>query len=181
MEFWDAYDRDRIPTGKTLVRGEPIPPGAYHLVVHICLFNTKGELLIQKRQPTKEKWPGLWDLTAGGCAMRGENSRTAAERELFEELGLHLDLQSILPPFTVNFNTGFDDIYRLEAEVDLQTLTLQPEEVQEVRWATWEEVRTLLQAGLFIPYHPGFLRFLFDMRENPAQQNASLYSSAQRE
>ena len=181
MEFWDAYNRDRIPTGKTLVRGQPIPEGAYHLVVHICLFNARGELLIQKRQPTKEKWPGLWDLTAGGCALQGENSRVAAEREIREELGLHLDLEKHQPYFTVNFKTGFDDIYRLETEVDLHNLTLQPEEVQEVRWATWEDIQSLLQTGRFIPYHPGFLRLLFDIQEDAVMKKVGLCSSAQGE
>ena len=46
MEFWDLYDRDRILTGETHQRGKPVPPGRYHMVVHVVIFNTKGEMLI---------------------------------------------------------------------------------------------------------------------------------------
>ena len=46
MEYWDLYDRDRIPTGETHQRGKPLPEGRYHMVVHVVIFNTKGEMLI---------------------------------------------------------------------------------------------------------------------------------------
>ncbi|MDF2608169.1 MAG: hydrolase [Bacillales bacterium] len=47
MELWDIYDINRINTGKTLERGSKFEPGSYHLVVHICIFNSKGEMLIE--------------------------------------------------------------------------------------------------------------------------------------
>ena len=53
MELWDVYDVDRQLTGKTMVRGEPFEKGAYHIVVHICVFNSEGQMLIQQRQPFK--------------------------------------------------------------------------------------------------------------------------------
>ena len=46
-ELWDVYDSQRCRTGRTHRRGDPLPPGEYHLVVHICIFNSRGELLIQ--------------------------------------------------------------------------------------------------------------------------------------
>lgn len=72
MELWDIYNADRIKTGETMVRGEPMPGGAYHLVVHACVFNKKGEMLIQQRQPFKDGYPNLWDITVGGSAVAGE-------------------------------------------------------------------------------------------------------------
>lgn len=59
--------------------------GTYHLVVHVCVFNQKGEMLIQQRQPFKQGWPNLWDVTMGGSALAGETSQQAAMRELKEE------------------------------------------------------------------------------------------------
>ena len=55
MELWDVYDIDRQKTGKLAqrVNGKSMPEGEYHLVVHICLFNAKGQLLIQQRQLDK--------------------------------------------------------------------------------------------------------------------------------
>lgn len=40
MEIWDLYDKHRNLTGETMVRGEPVPQDRYHLVVHICIFNS---------------------------------------------------------------------------------------------------------------------------------------------
>ena len=60
MEYWDLYDQNRTRTGELAVRGgDPIPKGRYHVVVHAAVFNSKGEMLIQKRQPWKEVFPGL--------------------------------------------------------------------------------------------------------------------------
>ena len=74
MELWDVYDKDRIKTGKTMVRGAEFEPDSYHMVVHVCIFNSKGEMLIQQRQPFKEGFPNLWDVTVGGSATMGDSS-----------------------------------------------------------------------------------------------------------
>ena len=81
-ELWDLYTKDREKTGRTHRRGEPMKEGEYHLAVHVCIFNSKNELLIQQRQPFKEDWSNMWDLTAAGSALQGENSQQAAEREV---------------------------------------------------------------------------------------------------
>ena len=86
MEVWDVYDSNRRKTSKQIKRGSPLSDGEYHLVVHICIFNSAGEMLIQQRQSFKEGWPNLWDVTAGGSVLSGESSNQAASRELFEEL-----------------------------------------------------------------------------------------------
>ena len=50
MEEWDVYDYMREKKGYTIKKGDPLKNGEYHLVAHVCLFNSKGELLIQKRR-----------------------------------------------------------------------------------------------------------------------------------
>lgn len=166
MELWDLYDRDRIPTGEIHQRGTPLPQGRYHMVVHVVIFNTRGEMLIQQRQPFKEGWPNLWDITVGGSAVAGDNSRTAAERETMEEIGLRIDLSNEQPKLTLPFDVGFDDIYTLTMDVDLASLTLQESEVQSVRWASEEEVLAMLADGRFIPYHRAFIQLLFALRNS---------------
>jgi isopentenyldiphosphate isomerase len=111
MELWDVYDKDRNRTNKTMIRGDSFEEGAYHLVIHVCLFNPLGEMLIQQRQETKEDWKNMWDVTVGGSAISGETSQQAAEREVKEEIGYPLDLQNRRPSLTVNFDHGFDDFY----------------------------------------------------------------------
>ena len=61
MELWDLYDRDRHPTGEVLERGKPVPPGRYHLVVHVVIFNSQGEMLIQGKGSTKTDLKSVLD------------------------------------------------------------------------------------------------------------------------
>jgi len=161
-ELWDVYTKDRVRTGRYHVRGRKMPEGDYHLVVHVCIFNSRNEMLIQRRQPFKHGWPNLWDLTVGGSALAGDSSSQAAERELFEELGLRMDLSGVRPHFSVTFSDGFDDYYLIRQDVDLSALTLQKEEVQAVKWAGKEEVLRMQEEGTFIPYW--FLDKLFEMQ-----------------
>lgn len=172
MELWDLYDRDRQLLGRTMARGEKQPEGTCHLVVHICLFNSRGEMLIQQRQSFKSGWSNFWDLTVGGSAVAGESSRTAAEREVREELGLSLPLEGVRPVLTVHFDQGFDDVYVLEREVDPAGLTLQSEEVQAVRWASLPEILEMVRAGAFIPYHESLLELLFFLRNHGGAHTA---------
>lgn len=166
MELFDLYTEDRVRTGRTMVRGTKVPEGLYRLVVHVCIFDREGRMLIQQRQPFKQGWSNYWDLTVGGCAVAGDTSRTAAEREVREEIGLELDLSDIRPSLTLNFDGGFDDYYVLTREVDLSALHLQEEEVQAVRWATQEEILRMIDDGLFIPYEKSPIGLLFFCRNH---------------
>lgn len=161
-EFWDVYDKDRQWTRRQHKRGNKMEQGDYHLAVHVCIFNSKNQILIQQRQPFKEDWANMWDLTVGGSALAGETSYQAAEREVFEEIGVELDLKDVRPRFTINFTDGFADVYLVEAELDLNTLNLQKEEVKAVKWVDKEEVLKMQEQGEFIPYW--FLGQLFDIR-----------------
>lgn len=167
MEIWDLYDVNRNKVNRTAVRGEELQPGDYHMIVHVCIFNSDGEMLIQQRQPFKHGWSNMWDLTAGGSATAGDTSQTAAQRELYEEIGLELDFKNVRPHLTVHIERGFDDIYLIEKDVDLHTLNLQYEEVQAVKWASREEILRLIETGEFIPYYESFIHLLFDSRKRP--------------
>jgi len=165
MELVDLYDENRLPLGKTAERSAPKGPGELRLVVHVCVFDRRGRLLIQQRTRSKFIFPNLWDVSVGGGVDAGETSRRGAEREVREELGVSLDLSGLRPSVTVNFDGGFDDFYILIRDLRLEELTLQREEVRDVRWASLEEVLGMLRQGTFIPYPESFLRFLFDMRD----------------
>lgn len=164
MEMWDVYDKDRKLTGKQMRRGDVFEQGDFHLVIHACLFNQQGEMLIQQRQPDKDDWQNMWDLTVGGSALAGETSQQAAEREVEEEIGLVLNLQKLRPSVTVNFEYGFDDYYVIETDVDLPKLPLPTEEVSQVKWAAKEDIFHLISEGQFIPYHESLISLLFDTR-----------------
>ena len=173
MELFDLYTADREKTGRTMVRGEPTPEGFYRLVVHVCIFDPEGRMLIQQRQPFKRGWSNLWDITVGGCAVAGDSSRSAAEREMREELGLSIDLTDVRPTMTIHWENGFDDYYVLTRPVDLSSLKLQYEEVQQVRWATLEEILQMIDDGKFIPYEKSQIELLFFRRNHRSSHTRS--------
>ena len=163
MEAWDLYTKDRVKTGQTMLRGDRVPEGLFHLQVHVCIFNSRGEMLIQQRQVTKRWYAGLWDYSVGGSAVAGDPSLAAAERETLEELGLQVSLAGRRPAVTRWYGAMIDDYYILPLDADLSGLTLQKEEVQAVRWAAREDILALLAEGRFCPNPPGMIALLFDL------------------
>ncbi|MFT3952628.1 MAG: NUDIX domain-containing protein [Oscillospiraceae bacterium] len=161
-ELWNVLDADRNVTGRLHRRGDPMAAGEYHLVVHLCVFNSKNELLIQRRQPWKKGWGGFWDVSCAGSATAGDTSRQAVIREVREELGLTLDLTGERPLFSIAFEHGYDDFWFIEQDVEIGALTLQESEVADAKWANKAEVLRLAEAGAFIPYE--FLDRLFEMK-----------------
>ena len=164
-EWLDLYDKNHLPLNVSIKRGEKIPKNACRLVVHICIFNTKGEMLIQQRQSTKKSLPDKWDLSAGGQVKSGEHSAEGAQRELFEQLGIHADFSVLRPKVTMHFEEGFDDIYILTLDTDLDSLTLQPDEVKDAAWAGCEAILDMIRTGNFVPYHESYIRLLFALQE----------------
>lgn len=164
MEIFDLYDQNRQKTNKTIERGQPCPDGLCRLVVHLCIFNKKGELLIQQRQSTKKSWPNMWDVTLGGCAIKGETSKQAIERELYEELGIKHDFSGERAYLTINFKNGYDDFYIIQKDVKLKDIKFIDDEVQNVKWATKDEILKKLDNKEFVQYYPSFINALFEMR-----------------
>lgn len=79
-------------TGKVLgqtTRGEAHSGSKIlHPVVHLHVFNSKGDLFLQKRPDWKDIQPGKWDTATGGHIDFGEDVESALLREVREELGI---------------------------------------------------------------------------------------------
>lgn len=161
MERWDIRDAQGRPTGATLERGEPLYPGQYHLVVHIWVVDTAGHLLIQKRAAHLKLMPDIWAAT-GGSAVAGEDSRTAAGRELYEELGIPTREGDLEYAGRIRRRNSFTDIWVLRRDVPLSSLRLQKEEVADARWVTREEWMQMLADRRF--HHYGRRYFELVMR-----------------
>ena len=164
MEWMDVYDEERQKTGRTIERSQKPAPGDHRTVVHLCVFNHRGELLVQRRSAEKFTYPLRWDVTAAGAVDAGETSRQAAERELREELGYSLSLTGVRPVMTVNFPGGFDDFYVVERDIATEELTLQEEEVCAAAWIGLSEAESMILRKEFCPYPPGFLTVLYSLR-----------------
>ncbi|MBE7005082.1 MAG: NUDIX hydrolase [Ruminococcaceae bacterium] len=88
MELWDAYDASfHKVENVTLIRGEPIPEGLFHLVCDVIVKHADGDYLLMQRDSRKHHG-GMWEATAGGSALRGESPLDCAVRELHEETGI---------------------------------------------------------------------------------------------
>lgn len=165
MELFDLYDQNRQPLNQTMVRGTKQPTGTFRPAVHVCIFSPEGKMLCQRRQPSREDWSGMWDVSAAGSVISGETSADGARREAFEELGLQLP-ESIVPAFTVYGSRVFDDWYCLNVDVDQSALCLQQEEVAEAAWFSQDEILQKIVEGSFIPYEDSLLVLAFALRNH---------------
>ncbi len=163
MELLDIYTADRRVTGRVMERSEAVAEGDFLLVVHVCLFNRRGEMLIQKRQRTKDRYGGMWDVSAGGFAASGEDALTAVLREAREEVGAELPAEDVKFLFTAPISYVLDDFFAARYDVPAASFTVQSEEVEEVQWAGREEVLRLLEQGTFVDYDRELLIRCFDM------------------
>ena len=151
MELVDLYDENRFPLGRTTPRFSRREKGTWRLITHLCIFDSRGRLLIQQRSSGKRIWPGKWDVSAAGGVSSGETTRSAAVRELEEELGISAPAQDLRSVCTVTFNYAFDDYFILKRDVDLKSIHLQEEEVSAVRWATSGETPSFPIRKIFWP------------------------------
>lgn len=164
MELWDLYDKHRKLTNQTMTRDDVMLKDTYHLVIHVVIFNSKNQMLIQKRKYDKVSNPNMWDISVGGSVTAGETSQQGAMRETEEELGLNIDLHNQLPHLSITFERGYDDIYIVNREADLETLAVPNDEVSDVKWASIDEIHQMIDDKTFISYRKSLIQLLFDMR-----------------
>ncbi len=69
MELWDLYDRQRQLIGNNHIRGERIPNGCYHLVVHVWIRNNNDEYLISQRSANCSRFPLMWECVGGSVRL----------------------------------------------------------------------------------------------------------------
>ncbi len=164
-EKWDILDENGLPTGKTTLRGRNfLKNGEYHLVVHIWIFSSDGKLLIQRRSDNKPLMPGEWAAT-GGAAISGESSYTAANRELFEELGICSNRKNLKKAFRIKRRNSLLDVWLIEANIPTNKLRLQKSEVSEAKWVTVDELKKMIEDGNFHNYGNEYFNKVFEKIE----------------
>ncbi len=149
MEIWDAYTVGGLKTGETLVRGEPIPAGRYHLVCEVLVRHADGSFLVMERSREKPNFPGFWEATAGGSALAGEDALTCVCRELREETGIDCQEFTALGCH-VSDNTIYQE-FLATVSCPKDSVTLQPGETQGYRWLCQEEFKALLVSDKCCP------------------------------
>ena len=143
MELWDAYNRDfKKIQGITLIRGEAIPEGFFHLVCDIIVRRSNGSYLIMQRDKRKHMG-GMWEATAGGSALQGEDPLTCARRELREETGITSDnLIEIGRVIHYGHQSLYVD-YLCVTDIDENDIVLQEGETADYKWITADELRKM--------------------------------------
>lgn len=149
-ELWDVYDKDRNLTGRLHRRGDPLRSGEFHLVVHIWILSREGKFLLTKRSPNKG-FPNMWEST-GGSALAGDDSLTAALREVKEETGLILEVSRGELVSSTRQSDYFRDIWLFRQDFDLNAVIMQPGETIDKMEAEKETILKLRREGELVPY-----------------------------
>ena len=139
-EIWDAYDRqfNKIE-GAELIRGEKIPEGLYHLVCDIIVRHVDGTYLLMRRDLRKH-FGGMWELTAGGSALKGETPMDCAIRELKEETGIEASDLREVKRIAHDIHRSLYVEYLCVTDWNKTAITLQEGETIDYRWVEKEEI-----------------------------------------
>ncbi|HKW28318.1 MAG TPA: NUDIX domain-containing protein [Verrucomicrobiae bacterium] len=138
-EIFDVVnERDEVIDHKP--RGEVHRLGLLHRAIHVLVFNSRGQIFLQKRSMTKDREPGKWDSSSSGHVDSGEDYDACAVRELREEIGLIVpETPECLFKIDACAETDqeFVRVYRCKAEGPFQ---LHPDEIERGEWFAPEAV-----------------------------------------
>lgn len=131
-----------------------------HPVIHLHIFNSKGELFLQKRSSTKEVQPNKWDSSVGGHIDLNETPFVAAQREAKEEIGLSLCDLHYVDKFIIETDIERELTYVFFTESDMQP-KVDMDEVSDGKFWSIESIQENLGKGIFtINFELDFDRFL---------------------
>ena len=168
-EMFDLYEAPQPSIAE--FRGEPKPKGFnkarkkvhadgdWHRAVHIWLYNSRGELILQKRSDGKDTFPGRWDVSVGGHITSGDDVMHTAHKEVEEELGIKIDVSQLEKLATLATTARgsspvggdficneYKDLFLLKYEGSVSDLKFSPDEVAAVDSKHWTQVKEDLLA-----------------------------------
>jgi isopentenyl-diphosphate Delta-isomerase len=118
--------------------------GIFYRTIYVLVKNAKGEILLQKRSPTKDLYPDCWDLSVGGHVNFGKTYEETAARELGEELGLQVSEKDLITKGDVLMRLPksgeFFRIFEYNLKPD-QTISTSAEEINGIKWMTIDEIK----------------------------------------
>ena len=155
MEIWDLYNLNGEIIGEH-VRGTEMPEDGYHLVVHVWIRNSAGKYLMTQRSANKKTFPLAWECV-GGSVIQGEDSFTAALREVQEEVGIVLcpengkkvltEIRDYADGKRVN---DINDVYVFVYDGEIPLSQALTDEVTKAEWMARDEIVSLWQSGKMV-------------------------------
>ena len=128
-----------------------------HPVVHLHVFNEKGELYLQKRPMWKDIQPGKWDTAVGGHVDFGEDIHTALLREAREELGINAEGNELVQMYEFHSEREHELVYAHKVVYDKDIIP--SEETDGGRFWTMQEIRDAIGHGILTPnFEQEFMR-----------------------
>lgn len=142
-EYWDVYDKNRKPIGKTIKRGDPFGENEFYVCCEVWIVNSKNQMLVTQRHPDK-KAGGQWEFTGGGV-LTGETTLSAAAREVKEELGISLNESEFELHDVYKHKNYFMDIYVVKKDFSEEEIILDKNEVVDWKWMSQKEIEHFIE------------------------------------
>ncbi|NDV66961.1 NUDIX domain-containing protein [Bacteroides sp. 224] len=124
-----------------------------HPVVHLHVFNSKGELYLQKRPLWKDIQPSKWDTAVGGHIDLGESVEIALKREAQEELGITDFTPELIATYIFESDRERELVFSHKTVYD--GVITPSDELDEGRFWSIEEVKESIGKGVFTPNFEG--------------------------
>lgn len=121
-----------------------------HPVVHLHVFNSRGEIYLQKRPEWKDIQPGKWDTAVGGHVDYGETPAEALQREVREELGITEFLPQFVDMYVFDSRRERELVYVHRTTYDGPVRPSQNELDGGRFWST-AEIRAVIGQGILTP------------------------------
>lgn len=148
-EYFDVIDKSGKIIGKATREECHSDKSLAHRTVHVLVFNSDGELFLQKRAMNKDIQPGKWDTSVGGHLDLGETLQQAVYREMKEELDVEAPVKHI-----------YD--YWMHSEVETEyvntyicvydgVINIDPGEIDDGRFWGKAEIEKNMGTGMFTP------------------------------
>ncbi|ANW96587.1 hypothetical protein AXE80_09980 [Wenyingzhuangia fucanilytica] len=169
-ELIDIVNLQGEPTGNACLKSFAHQNGILHASVHIWLYTSNQEILIQKRKEDKETFPNLWDVSVAGHIAAGETAINAALREVKEEVDLTLSKKGlkyigIFEEKHQHANGIIDHeihhIYLAQLNCDLTALTPQKEEVSAIKLISLQEFeKNYKDSNVYVAHHHEYYHYI---------------------
>ena len=180
-ELIEIFDENNYPLNQQMMKIKAHQNGLWHRAVHIWVYNSNGDILLQLRSKIKDLYPKMWEISATGHVSVGEEPIISALREIKEEIGLSIN-ENDLNFFQIRkqksiykkiINNEFYYVFFYKYDGDISKLKLQKEEVEEIRFIPLDDIEIELKnnSEKYIPYGEYWFDIIKEIRSKKIPKN----------